>query len=71
MYLILDFGLDLVGYGLFGSDVAEYLYKKKPQIDSLVNFLCNDLTDACSTKPPPVPKVTKILSPVVISYFKY
>lgn len=38
------------------TDVAEYLYRKKPQIESLVNLLCKDLTKACSTKPPPVPK---------------
>ncbi|KAM7509645.1 hypothetical protein LguiA_020098 [Lonicera macranthoides] len=42
--------------GYLDTDVAEYLYKMKPQIDSLVNFLCNDLSDTCSTKPPPVPK---------------
>uniref|UniRef100_A0A5B7A235 Saposin B-type domain-containing protein n=2 Tax=Davidia involucrata TaxID=16924 RepID=A0A5B7A235_DAVIN len=45
---------EVMGYS--DTDVAEYLYKNKPQIDSLVNFLCNDLTKACSTKPPPVPK---------------
>lgn len=46
--------------GYSDTDVAEYLYKKKPRIDSLVNFLCNDLTEACSSKPPPVPKVTTV-----------
>ncbi|OVA11776.1 Saposin B [Macleaya cordata] len=38
------------------TDVAEYMYKSKPQIDSLVNYLCNDLTKACSVKPPLLPK---------------
>ncbi|XP_071742364.1 uncharacterized protein [Rutidosis leptorrhynchoides] len=42
--------------GDYDTDVAEYIYKKKPQLSSLVNFLCKDLTEACSTKPPPVPK---------------
>lgn len=46
--------------GYFDTDVAEYLYKNKPQIDSLTNFLCNDLSKACSSKPPPVPKVTAL-----------
>lgn len=50
--------VQVMGYS--DTDVAEYLYKKKPEINSLVNFLCNDLTEACSTKPPPVPKVTKL-----------
>ncbi|KAK4602703.1 hypothetical protein RGQ29_011632 [Quercus rubra] len=45
---------EVMGYS--DTDVAEYLYTSKPQIDSLVNFLCKDLTKACSTKPPPVPK---------------
>ncbi|KAI8565428.1 hypothetical protein RHMOL_Rhmol03G0258300 [Rhododendron molle] len=38
------------------TDVAEYLYKKKPQIESLTHLLCNKLSKACTTKPPPVPK---------------
>eukprot|EP00268_Persea_americana_P069516 TRINITY_DN988_c0_g1_i1.p1 TRINITY_DN988_c0_g1~~TRINITY_DN988_c0_g1_i1.p1 ORF type:complete len:298 (+),score=79.75 TRINITY_DN988_c0_g1_i1:115-1008(+) len=42
--------------GYYDTDVAEYLYTTKPQIDSLVNFLCNDLSRACSVKPTPVPK---------------
>ncbi|KAI3775571.1 hypothetical protein L1987_50150 [Smallanthus sonchifolius] len=25
-------------------------------MSSLVNFLCKDLTESCSTKPPPVPR---------------
>ncbi|CAK9147251.1 unnamed protein product [Ilex paraguariensis] len=45
---------EVLGYS--DTDVAEYLYKKKPQINSLVNFLCKDLTEACSSKPPPLPK---------------
>lgn len=39
------------------TDVAEYLYKTKPDLDSLKSFLCKDLTKACSKAPPPVPKV--------------
>ncbi|KAK1413872.1 hypothetical protein QVD17_29608 [Tagetes erecta] len=42
--------------GYYDTDVAEYIYKKKPTLSSLVNFLCKDTTKACSTKPPPVPK---------------
>nr|GMD01807.1 DUF3456 domain protein [Ipomoea batatas] len=42
--------------GFSDTDVAEYLYTHKPKLDSLVNFLCKDLTNACSRKPPPVPK---------------
>uniref|UniRef100_A0A2N9G5T5 Saposin B-type domain-containing protein n=1 Tax=Fagus sylvatica TaxID=28930 RepID=A0A2N9G5T5_FAGSY len=45
---------EVMGYS--DTDVAEYLYTAKPQIDSLVNFLCKDLSKACSTKPPPLPK---------------
>lgn len=45
---------EIMGYS--DTDVAEYLYKSQPQIDSLVNYLCKDLTKACSTKPPLVPK---------------
>ncbi|XP_076910332.1 uncharacterized protein LOC143567940 [Bidens hawaiensis] len=45
---------EVIGY--CDTDVAEYIYKKKPTLSSLVNFLCKDLTTACSTKPPPVPK---------------
>ena len=44
--------------GYYDTDVAEFLYKKKPQITQLVDYLCKDLSKACSTKPPPVPKVT-------------
>ncbi|KAI3711580.1 hypothetical protein L1987_70119 [Smallanthus sonchifolius] len=45
---------EVIGY--YDTDVAEYIYKKKPTLSSLVNFLCKDTTKACSTKPPPVPK---------------
>ncbi|XP_028114920.1 uncharacterized protein LOC114312832 [Camellia sinensis] len=45
---------EVMGYS--DTDVAEYLYQKKPQIDSLTHFFCNDLSKACSVKPPPVPK---------------
>lgn len=45
---------EVLGYS--DTDVAEYMYKEKPQIDSLVKFLCQDLTGACRTKPPKVPK---------------
>ncbi|KAG5595594.1 hypothetical protein H5410_036826 [Solanum commersonii] len=38
------------------TDVAEYLYKTKPDLDSLKSFLCKDLTEVCSKAPPPVPK---------------
>ncbi|XP_055824800.1 uncharacterized protein LOC129893316 [Solanum dulcamara] len=38
------------------TDVAEYLYKTKPDLDSLKSFLCKDLTQVCSKAPPPVPK---------------
>ncbi|KAJ6794675.1 Uncharacterized protein M6B38_230115 [Iris pallida] len=38
------------------TDVAEFVYKKKPSVDRLVEYLCNDLSEACSVKPPPVPK---------------
>lgn len=44
--------------GYSDTDVAEYLYTSKPDIKSLVNYLCKDLSKACSTKPPPVLKVT-------------
>ncbi|XP_017240261.1 uncharacterized protein LOC108213041 [Daucus carota subsp. sativus] len=45
---------EIMGY--YDTDVAEFLYKKKPQITQLVDYLCKDLSKACSTKPPPVPK---------------
>ncbi|KAL2507373.1 uncharacterized protein Fot_31020 [Forsythia ovata] len=46
---------EVLGYS--DTDVAEYLYKNRPDLDSLVNFICKDLTKACRKKPPPVPKV--------------
>ncbi|RYR12573.1 hypothetical protein Ahy_B04g070055 isoform D [Arachis hypogaea] len=46
--------LEVIGYS--DTDVAEYLYSSKPDADSLYKYLCRDLTKACSTKPPPVPK---------------
>ncbi|KAK6151912.1 hypothetical protein DH2020_014547 [Rehmannia glutinosa] len=45
---------EVLGYS--DTDAAEYLYKNKPSLDSFVNFICKDLTGACSSKPPPVPK---------------
>lgn len=48
--------VQVMGYS--DTDVAEYMYKEKPQIDELIKFLCKDLTGACRTKPPKVPKVT-------------
>ncbi|XP_068652837.1 uncharacterized protein [Aristolochia californica] len=45
---------EVLGYS--DTDVAEFLFKKKPQMDSLLNFLCKNLTGACFAKPPPVPK---------------
>ncbi|XP_009802306.1 uncharacterized protein [Nicotiana sylvestris] len=38
------------------TDVAEYLYKHNPDLDSLKSFLCKDLSKSCSKAPPPVPK---------------
>ncbi|XP_054790612.1 uncharacterized protein LOC129296039 [Prosopis cineraria] len=45
---------EVIGYS--DTDVAEYLYKSKPDVDLLLKYFCKDLTKACSTKPPPVPK---------------
>ncbi|CAL5186367.1 unnamed protein product [Lathyrus oleraceus] len=45
---------DVMGYS--DTDIAEYLYTSKHDIDSLFNYLCKDLSKACNTKPPPVPK---------------
>lgn len=72
MFVISKFGIwnfQVIGYS--DTDVAEYLYKSKSDIDSLFNYLCKDLTKACSTKPPPVPKVNcnmKLMLQVVLSY---
>ncbi|KAJ0252727.1 hypothetical protein HA466_0118760 [Hirschfeldia incana] len=46
--------LQVIGYA--DTDVAEYIYKAKPDLASLVNHLCKDLTDACTKNPPHVPK---------------
>ena len=45
--------------GYSDTDVAEYIYTSKPDIESLVNYLCKDLTKTCKTKPPRLPKVIK------------
>ncbi|KAK8523218.1 hypothetical protein V6N13_113170 [Hibiscus sabdariffa] len=45
---------EVMGYS--DTDVAEYMYTSKPDIESLANYLCKDLTEACKTKPPPLPK---------------
>ncbi|XP_078177235.1 nucleophosmin [Carex rostrata] len=42
--------------GFADTDVAEFFYKKRPSIEELANYLCHDLSDACSVKTPPVPK---------------
>ncbi|KAF2304040.1 hypothetical protein GH714_026590 [Hevea brasiliensis] len=44
----------VVGYS--DTDIAEYIFSSKPDVDSLVNYLCKDLTNSCRKKPPPVPK---------------
>ncbi|CAF2147972.1 hypothetical protein HID58_000738 [Brassica napus] len=44
----------VIGYS--DTDVAEYIYKSKPDLPSLINHLCKDLTDACTKNPPPLPK---------------
>uniref|UniRef100_A0A0E0DX12 Saposin B-type domain-containing protein n=1 Tax=Oryza meridionalis TaxID=40149 RepID=A0A0E0DX12_9ORYZ len=46
--------LEVMGYA--DTDVAEFVYKKKPSADQLVKFLCKDLSEACAVDPPPVPK---------------
>lgn len=43
------------------TDIAEYIFTTKPQIDLLVKHLCKDLTNSCSKKPPPVPKVSALI----------
>lgn len=45
---------EVMGYS--DTDVAEYIYTSKPDVESLTNYLCKDLTKACKTKPPPLPK---------------
>lgn len=44
--------------GYHDTDVAEFLFKGKPQLDQLINYICKDLSKACSSKPPPVPVVS-------------
>lgn len=53
MYICL---MQVVGFS--DTDIAEYIYARRPQVDSLVNYLCKDLTKSCSKNPPAVPKVT-------------
>ncbi|OAY83961.1 uncharacterized protein LOC109710192 [Ananas comosus] len=45
---------EVMGYA--DTDVAEFFYKKRPSVDELRKYLCNDLSKACSIKPLPVPK---------------
>ncbi|KAK1267305.1 hypothetical protein QJS04_geneDACA002551 [Acorus gramineus] len=45
---------EVMGYS--DTDVAEYIFKARPSINALVNYLCGDLTKACSVKAPPIPK---------------
>ncbi|RWW85649.1 hypothetical protein BHE74_00005658, partial [Ensete ventricosum] len=42
--------------GYADTDVAEFVFKTRPSADSLVKFLCHDLSEACSSETPPVPK---------------
>lgn len=51
---------DVMGYSDTDTDIAEYLYTSKHDIDSLFNYLFKDLSKACNTKPPLVSKVTII-----------
>ncbi|XVF88693.1 hypothetical protein PTKIN_Ptkin19aG0070800 [Pterospermum kingtungense] len=44
---------EVMGYS--DTDVAEYIYTSKPDIEALANYLCKDLTKSCKTKPPPLP----------------
>lgn len=64
---LLIWNLQVIGY--YDTDVAEYLYKSKPDIDSVFNFLCKDLTKACSTKPPPVPKVQWYTYTLTVTFY--
>lgn len=47
------------------TDVAEFYYKNQPSIDQLINYLCHDLSQACSVNTPPVPKDRKPGEPFV------
>ncbi|XP_074565332.1 uncharacterized protein LOC141821857 [Curcuma longa] len=44
---------EIMGYS--DTDVAEFVYSTRPSVDELVNFLCKDLSKACSVKPLPLP----------------
>ncbi|XP_072079002.1 uncharacterized protein [Arachis hypogaea] len=57
---------DLLVIRYSDTDVAEYLYNSKPDADSLYTYLCKDLTKACSTKAPPVPKIEEGRAVVVL-----
>lgn len=59
VFLLCNLWTQVVGYS--DTDLAEYLYKRKPHLEDLINYLCKDLTESCAKKPPPVPKAT--LSP--------
>jgi hypothetical protein len=48
--------------GFADTDVAEFFYKKQPSVEELVNYLCHDLSEACSVKTPLVPKVIYLIS---------
>ncbi|KAJ0964633.1 hypothetical protein J5N97_025771 [Dioscorea zingiberensis] len=37
-------------------DVAKFLFDHKPSVDALIDYLCNDFSEVCFGKPPPVPK---------------
>ncbi|KAG6531115.1 hypothetical protein ZIOFF_004886 [Zingiber officinale] len=41
--------------GYTDTDVAEFVYSTRPSVDQLINFLCKDLSKACSVKPHPLP----------------
>ncbi|CAM0912789.1 unnamed protein product [Alopecurus aequalis] len=45
---------EVMGYA--DTDVAEFVYTNKPSVDQLIKFVCKDITKACATAPPPVPK---------------
>ncbi|XP_008782493.2 uncharacterized protein LOC103702007 [Phoenix dactylifera] len=45
---------EVMGYA--DTDVAEFFFKARPSVDLLVKFLCNDISKACSVKPPPIPE---------------
>lgn len=53
--------------GYSDTDVAEYIYTSKPDIEALANYLCKGLTKSCKTKPPPVPKVIGLLFYIFVS----